>query len=47
MRREGSTPKGLQRWLVALVGLLGGSVVMYVLVCLFLAASLWFNPIAF
>ena len=37
MRREGSTPKGLPRWVVTLVVLLGGSVVIYVLVCLFLA----------
>jgi hypothetical protein len=30
-----------------LVVLIGGTVVIYALVCLFLALYLWFNPIVF
>ncbi len=30
-----------------MVVLLGGPVLIYVLVCLFLAANLWVNPIVF
>jgi hypothetical protein len=30
-----------------LVALIGGSVLVYLLLCLFLAVYLWFNPIVF
>jgi hypothetical protein len=39
--------RGLPRWAAALVSLLVGSVLIYSLVCLFLAVYLWFNPIVF
>jgi hypothetical protein len=47
MKREGSGLRGLPRWVVALVVLLGAPVLAYLLVCLFLAVYLWFNPIVF
>ncbi len=47
MRREGGGPKGLPRWVVLLATLLGGTVLIYLLVSLFLAVYLWFNPIVF
>jgi hypothetical protein len=47
MRREGRDSKGLPRWVVILVVLVGGSALIYLLVCLFLAVYLWFNPIVF
>jgi hypothetical protein len=47
MRREGSGLRGLPRWAVMLVVLVGGTVVIYALVCLFLAVYLRFNPIVF
>ena len=30
-----------------MVALIGGSVLVYLLLCLFLAVYLWFNPIVF
>jgi hypothetical protein len=30
-----------------LVALIGGSILIYLLLCLFLAMYLWFNPIVF
>jgi hypothetical protein len=30
-----------------LVALIGGSILIYLLLCLFLAVYLWFNPIVF
>lgn len=39
--------RGLPGWAVMLVTLLGGTVLIYLLVCLFLAVYLWFNPIVF
>ncbi len=47
MRREGDSRRGLPRWAAALVALIGGSVLIYLLLCLFLAVYLWFNPIVF
>ena len=47
MQREGGGLKGLRRWVVALVVLLGVPVLAYLLVCLLLAVFLWFNPIVF
>ena len=38
---------GLPWWAVMLVTLLGATVLIYLLVCLFLAVYLWFNPIVF
>jgi hypothetical protein len=46
MKWEGGR-KGLPRWAVVLMVLVGGTVVIYALVCLFLAMYLWFNPIVF
>ena len=40
-------PGGLPGWVVMLVVLVGGLVLTYALVCLFLAVYLWFNPIVF
>ena len=39
--------RGLPGWAVMLATLLGGTVLIYLLVCLFLAVYLWFNPIVF
>lgn len=47
MKRESGGSKGLPGWVVMLVVLLGGSVLIYLLVSLFLAVYLWFNPIVF
>ena len=47
MRWEDDGRRGLPRWAAALVALIGGSVLVYLLVCLFLAVYLWFNPIVF
>jgi hypothetical protein len=47
MRLRGNHAGGLPRWAAALVALIGGSVLIYVLLCLFLAVYLWFNPIVF
>ncbi len=47
MKLEGGGPRGLPGWAVMLAVLLGGTVVIYALVCLFLAVYLWFNPIVF
>ena len=47
MRWEGSSSKGMPGWVVTLMILLGGTVLIYLLVCLFLAVYLWFNPIVF
>jgi hypothetical protein len=30
-----------------LVALIGGSILIYLLLCLFLAVYLWFNPVVF
>ena len=46
MKWEGNR-RGLPRWAVMLVVLVGGTVLIYALVCLFLAVYLWFNPIVF
>ncbi len=47
MRWMGDHPRGLPRWAAELVALIGGAVLIYLLVCLFLAVYLWFNPIVF
>ena len=47
MRWMGDQVRGLSGWAAALVALIGGSVLIYLLVCLFLAVYLWFNPIVF
>jgi hypothetical protein len=47
MRWKGDGPRGLPRWAAALVALIGGSILIYLLLCLFLAVYLWFNPIVF
>ena len=47
MRWERGSWRGLPRWVSALVTLLVGTVLIYLLVCLFLAVYLWFNPIVF
>jgi hypothetical protein len=47
MQREGGGLKGLPRWVVTLVVLFGVPVLAYLLVCLFLAVFLWFDPIVF
>ena len=47
MRWERGSLRGLPGWVVMLVVLLGGTVLIYLLVCLFLAVYLWFNPIVF
>jgi hypothetical protein len=47
MRWEGSSSKGMPGWVVTLMILLGAPVLAYLLVCLFLAVYLWFNPIVF
>jgi hypothetical protein len=47
MRRESRRSKGLPRWAVMLVVLLGGPVLIYLLVSLSLAVYLWVNPIVF
>ena len=47
MKWEGNR-RGLPGWAVMLVVVLvGGTVLIYALVCLFLAVYLWFNPIVF
>ncbi len=47
MRWRGDRLRGLPRWAAALGPLIGGSALIYLLVCLFLAVYLWFNPIVF
>ena len=47
MRQEGGRSRGLPRWAVMLIVLLGGPVLIYLLVALSLAVYLWFNPIVF
>jgi hypothetical protein len=47
VRWKGGGSKGLPRWAVMLVVLVGGSALIYLLVCLFLAVYLWFNSIVF
>ena len=47
MRWMGDHPRGLPRWAAALVVMIGGSVLIYLLVCLFLAVYLGVNPIVF
>jgi hypothetical protein len=47
MKRERGGWRRLPGWAVVLVTLLGGTVLVYLLVCLFLAVYLWFNPIVF
>ncbi len=47
MKRESGGLKGLPRWAVRLAILLSIPVLAYLLVCLFLAVYLWFNPIVF
>jgi hypothetical protein len=47
MRWARDSLRGLPRWVAALVAVVGGSVLIYLLVCLFLAVYLWFNPIVF
>jgi hypothetical protein len=46
MKWEGNR-RGLPGWAVMLVVLVGGTVLIDALVCLFLAVYLWFNPIVF
>ncbi len=47
MRWEGCIPRGLPIWVVMLVVLFGGVVLIYLLVCVFLAGFLWFDPVVF
>ena len=47
MRLRRGRWRGLPGRAVMLVTLLGGTVLIYLLVCLFLAVYLWFNPIVF
>ena len=48
MRWKGDVPRGLPGWAAALVALIGGwSILIYLLLCLFLAVYLWFSPIVF
>ena len=47
MRWKGDVPRGLPRSASALVALIGGSILIYLLLCLFLAVYLWFSPIVF
>jgi hypothetical protein len=47
MRWASDNLRSLPRWAAALVAVIGGSVLVYMLVCLFLAIYLWFNPIVF
>ncbi len=47
MRREAGGRKRLPGWAVMLVVVVGGAVLIFALVCLFLAVYLWFNPIVF
>jgi hypothetical protein len=47
MRRESGRSKGLPGRVVALTILLGAPILAYLLVSLFLAVYLWFNPIVF
>ena len=47
MKRQSGDPRGIPRWAAAVVALLVGSVLIYLLVSLFLAVYLWFNPIVF
>jgi len=47
MKRERGLWRGLPRWVAVLATLLSGTVLIYLLVCLFLAVYLWFNPIVF
>jgi hypothetical protein len=39
--------EGLPRWAAALVPVIGGSVFVYLLVCLLLVVYLWLGPIVF
>jgi hypothetical protein len=43
----GGGSKGLPRWAVTLAVLVGGTALIYLLVCLFLAVYLWVTPIVF
>ncbi len=47
MRWMGDHLRGLPRWAAALGALIGESVLIYLLVCLFLAVYLWFKTIVF
>jgi len=47
MRREACGRKSLPGWAVMLVVVVGGTALIYALVCLSLAVYLWFNPIVF
>ena len=47
MRWKGEGSRGLPRWAVMLVVVLGGAALIYALVCLFRATYLWFNLIVF
>ncbi len=47
MRRMRGRWEGMPGWAAALVALIGGSVLVYLLVCLLLAVYLWLNPIVF
>ena len=46
MNRKGGA-SGLPGWVVMVAVLVGGVVVAYAVVCLFLAVYLWFDPIVF
>ena len=46
-RKRNENRRGLPRWAAAMGALIGGSVLIYLLICLFLAVYLWFNPIVF
>ena len=47
MRLRDDGMGGLPRWAAALLALIGGSVLVYLLVCLLLAVYLWFDPIVY
>jgi hypothetical protein len=47
MRWRGDYLRGLPGWAAAPVAVIGGSVLICLLLCLFLAEYLWFNPIVF
>jgi hypothetical protein len=47
MRWRRGELEGLPRWAAALVALIGGSALAYVLVCLSLIVYLWLDPIVF
>ena len=47
MRWRGDELEGLPRWAASLAALIGGSALVYFLVCLSLVVYLWLDPIVF